>query len=441
MKTQRTLPMLNAERRLSRWLFAPLAAAAITCCSCTTMKSIERTSDFSNEVQRSRQQRDATVVRAHGEDLPDMRQAGAVRLGGKSTSSQIQQVAYQETYCPPEAITSCPPEPRMPVAGPNPFAIGVPACEACLMPDPNEYTDEYLCDGGDRDWPVHYGSQQRLGLDTEDTVAEYVDHKGRERMKPSNKVCVYAPRFAAIRTISQPVLGESLSTSVGMINTTGDDELRTRTATTQRVKRDSAGGIRVRSRASGVDSEAIGTGFTQNVALIQHDKINNLFENFNFDIAVDADQTSAARLNYGLGAAVAWSLENSPVISGQVDGAMEGLFEVSASTITVIDDAPSDKPGQLLIAKFADKKDAKPGDVITFTIRYRNEGPREVHYVRIVDNLTPRLAYVDDSGTSDRGGRLAVEDNGEGSLVLTFEMSDALPPNTSGVVTFQARVR
>ena len=182
-------------------------------------------------------------------------------------------------------------------------------------------------------------------------------------------------------------------------------------------------------------------GVVQDLVAVQHDKINNLFQNFNFLIAVDADQTDAARLNYGLGAAAVWSREASPIITGETESSMEGLHEISAATLTVIDDAPNDEPGQLQIAKFADKKDAKPGDVITFTIRYRNQGPREVHYVRIVDNLTPRLEYVEDSATSDRNGRLAVEDNGEGSLVLTFELSDALPADASGIVTFQTRVR
>lgn len=325
------------------------------------------------------------------------------------------------------------------MAGPNPFAVGMPACEACQLPDPNLYTDEYLCDGGDREWPVNYGAQERLGLDTEDTVAEYVDHTGREHMKPSNKVCVYAPRFAAVRTISQPILGESLAVSAGMEHTSGEGELRTRVGSSQKVKRDAVGGLRMRSRASGMEAEEIGLGVIQDLALVQHDKINNLFQGYNFAVAIDADLTTAARLNYGLSAAAVWSLENSPIISGQIESAQEGVYEVSVATITVIDE--KETPGELQIAKFADKKEAKPGDVITFTIRYRNQGTREVHYVRIVDNLTPRLEYVEDSATSDREGRLAVEDNGEGSLVLTFELAEPLPGEASGVVTFQTRVR
>jgi uncharacterized repeat protein (TIGR01451 family) len=89
----------------------------------------------------------------------------------------------------------------------------------------------------------------------------------------------------------------------------------------------------------------------------------------------------------------------------------------------------------------ADRSEARPGDVVTFTLRYDNLGPRELYHVRIVDNLTPRLELVLDSETSDRSGVVKFEDNQEGSLVLTFELDGALPPKTGGVVTFQARVR
>ncbi|MCA9005978.1 MAG: hypothetical protein KDA70_11970 [Planctomycetaceae bacterium] len=60
------------------------------------------------------------------------------------------------------------------------------------------YPDEYLFDGGDRENPVHYDDYSRLGLDTEDTVVEYQTHKGNHEVRKSNRVAVYAPRFAAI---------------------------------------------------------------------------------------------------------------------------------------------------------------------------------------------------------------------------------------------------
>jgi uncharacterized repeat protein (TIGR01451 family) len=78
---------------------------------------------------------------------------------------------------------------------------------------------------------------------------------------------------------------------------------------------------------------------------------------------------------------------------------------------------------------------------VTFAIRYENKGEREVTDVRIIDNLTPRLEYIEDSATSDRDGEINIQDNGEGSLVLTFTLDAPLKEKTRGVITFQCRVR
>ena len=93
------------------------------------------------------------------------------------------------------------------------------------------------------------------------------------------------------------------------------------------------------------------------------------------------------------------------------------------------------------LVKLADKEAAQPGDVITFTIRFDNLGDRELRFVRLIDNLTPRLEYVDDSATSDLPGSINVDDNGEGSHILRFELDSPLAGHTGGVITFQAKLR
>ncbi len=401
------------------------------------MQTMARTEDFSAEVQRAQKHRLEQVTAAQNETLTT-ESTGVARIGGKKPDSGIQLAAYQEAACPPDAISSCPPEPRVPMAGPNPFAVGVPAGEACVC-SPESYPDEYLCDGGDRDWPVHYTTNERYGLDTEDTIAEYTDHTGREHMKPTNKVCVYAPRFAAVRTVSQPVLNEMVDEAAGMTNTGVRDELRSRVASVQKTKRDPTGNLRVRSRASGMEMEEPPVHVVQDLAPIQHEKLINLFQDFSFTAFVDLDQTTMARLNYGLAAAAVWTREQNPVIAGKVEVPTVGQQEVTAAALTIIE--VEETPGCLQIVKFADRKEAQPGDVITFTLRYRNVGGREVHSVRIVDNLTPRLEFLEDSTKSDRSGALSTEDNGEGSLVLTWSLADPLPADAGGVITFQAQVR
>jgi hypothetical protein len=85
------------------------------------------------------------------------------------------------------------------------------ACPTCLSPAAGTCAfggcgigpaDEYLCDGGDyglpaavrRDWQVD-------GLEQEDTVAHYDTVDGRTIITPSNRVCIYAPRFGVVRRV------------------------------------------------------------------------------------------------------------------------------------------------------------------------------------------------------------------------------------------------
>jgi uncharacterized repeat protein (TIGR01451 family) len=151
-------------------------------------------------------------------------------------------------------------------------------------------------------------------------------------------------------------------------------------------------------------------------------------------------QTEKARIAQAIQSAIVWTRKQYPVIVAKSDPAHELQASFKPQEFIGAEDERR-TPGRLRIVKLADKTAAAPGDVITFTIRYDNLGDREVDQVRIIDNLTPRLEYVADSATSSRAGKLVVEDNAEGSLVLKFELSDPLPGHQGGVVTFKAQVR
>lgn len=378
---------------------------------------------------------------------------GVIRLRKPAapTTSGIEQVAYETEARTAGLESVSAPEPRWPSAdcppvGPDcpdgfPRAPGFTLMDVAIREMPKHFPDEYLCDGGDRDFPVHYDSTSRLGLDTEDTVAEYIEHTGQNRVKAANRVCVYAPRFAAVRTISLPHEEQMVTDVAGLKNATGGTGLHSKLGITEQTKRDSVGNVRMRSRAGGLESESASDAVETLAAPAIHEKLLNTFQDLAFVRTGTFEQTDAARLQLGLQSALTWSREQNPIIVAKIDVPTEGLQTVTSSCLTVIDDRPSDQPGKLRVVKLADKKSAEPGDVITFTIRYDNEGPREVHHVRLVDNLTPRLEYIADSATTDRPGKLLTEDNGEGSLVLVWELDETLPAKTGGVVTFQCRVR
>jgi len=360
--------------------------------------------------------------------------ANAGGLPSPQFPPQIQNIGYSSG-----AIQSCPPEPRLPAAGFNPMAPGMMANEVVNLPSPENYSDECLCDGGDRDLPVHYDAANRRSLDTEDTVLEFTDRDGIERVKPSNRVCVYAPRFASVRTVSRP--HEELSTNevAGVGQLASLQGIHSRLRITHADQREMMSGVTVRSRAGGLESEAFPDTISQLRSLSMHEKLLNLFEALSFVRSGKIEETETAQLSKGIQAASSWTREQYPVISSKTDMAIEGRFEQSVSSITVVEE--KEEAENLRIVKLADKQTAVTGDVIEFTIRYDNLGGREVHHIRIVDNLTPRLAYVNDSATSDRDGRLVLQDNGEGSQILIWELEAPLKGKSGGVVTFKARVR
>ena len=69
--------------------------------------------------------------------------------------------------------------------------------------------DEYLCDGGDYGLPAAVRADWSVdGLEQEDAIAHYDTLDGRVVVTPSNRVCIYAPRFAAVRRVENPLAHE-----------------------------------------------------------------------------------------------------------------------------------------------------------------------------------------------------------------------------------------
>lgn len=454
--------MIPSSRALSK--FSQIAGTmllSLSCCACASSRTVARSNSPDDVLIPS-----APVAKNNQpKAVASYEEPGTIRLGKKSSSpsqtksqpptvastrhdSQIRTIGYDNSVTQtngavetPFSIQSCPPEPRWAAPCPDPNAQGMVGClcESSVLPE--KYPDEYLCDGGDRGLPVSYDDLNRNGLETEDTIAEYIDHKGKNRVRPTNKVCIYAPRFSAVRTVSRPHEDSNLFKIADVDHASGTSGFHSRMKPSHHTKQESTGRMAMRSRASGLESEQLQGDISQTKRLAVHDKLINVYQDLAFVQFGKAEHTDAARLNYGIKAAMLWTREEYPVIGGKTDSAMTGVSDVHTATIVGVDDKKSDEVGELRIVKLADKDTAVPGDVIEFTLRYDNLGANPVHHVRIVDNLTPRLQYVDDSATSDREGRLVVQDNSEGSVILIWELTEPLAPKTGGVVTFKAKVR
>lgn len=302
------------------------------------------------------------------------------------------------------------------------------------------FPDEYLFDGGDRGYPVHYNREVMQGVETEDTVAEYHDDQGNRRVKASNRVAIYAPRFAAVRSVNGVREDYNVQRVTNHFDQVQGAGLRSQMAGKTNLQRDRVQGVRMRSRAGGLLGKATRSDVSGAKNLAQHTKLLNLFEDVQFLRDGEYRQSEIARLNGGVAAAGTWTRELNPVLMANQVGGQEVYAMFKVAELVGIEEKHK-KPGTLRIVKLADKDSAKPGDVITFTIRFDNLGDRELRHVRIIDNLTPRLEYIDDSATSDQQGSTHVEDNGEGSQVIRFELDSPLKGHTGGVISFQVRLR
>lgn len=304
----------------------------------------------------------------------------------------------------------------------------------------HEYPDEYLFDGGDRGTPVHYEGNQRSGLNTEDTIGEYVDHTGERHTRMSNRVAIYAPRFSAVRTVSGTEEGNHVNRASGAHRTQGGSNIANRTGLHIHTDSDSPGGLRVRSRPSGLNGDNRDTHISRVFRRRVHVKLLNAFEDRQFAQRAVFERTNSAWLSAGLDAAKAWAGDRSASISGSTSGAVEVKAEIKPQETVGIDDGKRTK-GTLRIMKIADREVAVPGDEITFTIRYDNLGDHDLYEVVIVDNLTPRLQFVDDSDTSTHPGELVIESNGHGSDILRFIIDGALEGHSGGVLQFKTTVQ
>ena len=303
-----------------------------------------------------------------------------------------------------------------------------------------QYPDEYLLTGGDRDHPVHYDAFFRYGVETEDSFAEYTDHLGKSHVRESESIAIYAPRFGTVRTTASPSGGFAVERLSGMKDTRYNSGVKAKVGPDTYAMADQVRGTRVRSRASGVENREWLVGTNNVVRLASDVKLMNTFMDIAYTYRAEFNQRDEAQLAAGIAAAHHWTRDENPVLIADLKSVGEVYTKFRAAAMKVADPLDTE-PGRLQIVKMADTKTAQPGDVVTFAIRYDNLGERELYNVQIIDNLTPRLELLEDSAASDRPGDLNMQDNKEGSLVLTFVLDDPLPAESGGLITFQCRVR
>ncbi|MEX2173531.1 MAG: hypothetical protein WD872_04160 [Pirellulaceae bacterium] len=300
--------------------------------------------------------------------------------------------------------------------------------------------DEFICDGGDLNGDVHVKRDWTVvGLDQEDTVAHYDTLDGETEVAASNCVCIYAPRFAAVRQVASPILYEGHERIAGIekpVKLNVHEENRGPKTAIQpeqlvaQLGLDNAPSFREQTRTVGVEQT---TGLVLAAdAFLPHENLM-LIQRGQFD------GREKARLAERVAAAVTWT--NNQAVQIIIDGepAVEAAGQVEPQETVVYE--LFGKP-RLRICKIADKSEAKIDEIVTFTLRFDNVGEQPIGNVTVIDNLMPRLEFIEGSAESSLKAEFKTQTQLPGeSLVLRWEIEPSLKVNEGGIIRFQARVR
>lgn len=299
--------------------------------------------------------------------------------------------------------------------------------------------DEYLCDGGDRGIPIHFGGDGGLrGIDPRDAMVTFHDNL-RPRVLPTNTVCIYAPRFASVRLS----VGANESLTVEHVRSS-DRMQRPETGEVRQGPRKfdqntALEANRLRSRASGLVGKIYAGEHTELRILSGYDVSTHPGGH----TIVEGPESLKVRNKAVLGrkstGAVLLNKADNLVMTGFVQGGGQMMMTWTPREVAAVE-TPPNKPG-LSIIKQVDADQAEPGDVVTYTIRFKNMGNTPIRAVSIVDSLMPRLEYVAKSAMGPTGTVFTSGENQSGSLELRWDLPEALKPGVEGTVSFKAIVR
>lgn len=369
-----------------------------------------------------------------------------------------------------EPVTTPPPtaEPQVPVASPQmnhavPFSGSGSAISYDLEPrtplgDPFAHNheppvvpefrvfqrpifvgDEYIQNGVAPGTKGHFTQFGRDGLGNSETIMEWTDERGVARVATMNNVDIYAPKFAAVRSASLPTTGVKVDKLAGHQDQQRVAGMNTKLVIDEQVRNSEAIAMQMRSRSSGLEGKATNDALHQNIAAQRHVKLMNVYEDYHSFKEGQLGAINKEIIGEAIQAALDWNSDQGVVVYAHDQTGQEVLGRFTAQDYTAVEDRS--RPGDLKVVKVVDKQAAKPGDILTFTIRFDNVGDRPLQNVRMVDNLSPRLVYVDGSVESNLEGKLDTKRNDKGHQVLLFSFDEQLKGQTGGWVTFQCQVR
>ena len=299
--------------------------------------------------------------------------------------------------------------------------------------------DEYLCDGGDAGVPVGIGGDGGLaGLDPRDAVIRFDDGR-KARTLPTNVVCVYAPRFAEVRSSVGPNENLTVEASVGMKTLEKQATEAIKEGPKRLTMNQGAEAARTRDRASGLANRQRAGIHAENLAAAGNDSVTHIAINIKrqnaekIKIREKPSYLKERQKNVGIKTA------ESAVVSGITEGASQAVMSW-VPNVTVGVEPPPGRPGVAVIKRVS-ATEAEPGDTLTYVIQFRNMGNTPIREVTIIDSLVPRLGYVKGSAKGPTGTTFTADENKVGGVELKWVLPATLQPGVEGRVMFQAVVR
>jgi uncharacterized repeat protein (TIGR01451 family) len=320
-------------------------------------------------------------------------------------------------------------------AGPPCGGWGNPCHERALIGP----ADEYLCDGGDFGLPAAVRADWNVdGVEQEDTIAHYDTVSGNVIVTPSNRVCIYAPRFAAIRRV-ESVAAEERRLLIGVA---ADDvslanaqkaqpvaKLLQRTGVKTDVGQQPLGIFRERQQAGGLEDLLAVIDVNSTLAAYADLQIVRLGQ------VIGSEKP---KLERSVQNAVSWSGDQAVQV---VIANKQAIAAVGVKQPGIVYENGEPSSPHLRLIKLASTNHALPGEEVEFTLRFDNIGDQQIGNVTIIDNLATRLEYVPQSAKSSVAAGFSAVPNGEGSMVLRWEITDPVKAATGGILQFTCRVR
>lgn len=319
----------------------------------------------------------------------------------------------------------CPPPLAVPLAGP------------CLV-----------CDGGDHGMPARPRGKAGLeNLTAGDTVARYrpadLDpaDDGRDMadvcLAVSNCTCVYAPRFSSVRQVIRPHEEAAPAGPRGLAADAHVDAAidllpvvaRTHRLTPQ-LSRKSQFGLAMEERVpplavdqTDLPEASIGVEAPAEKSLDQQPVLARLVQ--------------TPRIKVGFDVPLAWTCVKGAQVT--VNGRQAEVIASDRGTATL----RLEEPGrcELTLCKQAGSDTARVGEELDFTIFMLNSGDRTLADIVLVDALPKRLTLVPRSAVSSLPADVSTGTGDDGSVVVTWRLTDPLAPGAGGFVRFRTIVR